>query len=59
MPKTRKPLVIVTRKLPDNVELRMRELFDARFNADDTPLTQITALRRSVMAVSLLRRWTK
>jgi glyoxylate reductase len=40
MPKNRKPLVIVTRKLPDNVELRMRELFDARFNADDKPMTQ-------------------
>ncbi|MDI3469429.1 MAG: glyoxylate reductase [Pseudolabrys sp.] len=40
MPKIRKPLVIVTRKLPDNVELRMRELFDARFNADDKPMTQ-------------------
>jgi glyoxylate reductase len=40
MPKTKKPLVIVTRKLPDSVELRMRELFDARFNADDKPMTQ-------------------
>jgi glyoxylate reductase len=40
MPKNRKPLVLVTRKLPDNVELRMRELFDARFNADDKPMTQ-------------------
>jgi glyoxylate reductase len=40
MPKTKKPLVIVTRKLPDSVELRMRELFDARFNADDRPMTQ-------------------
>jgi glyoxylate reductase len=40
MPKNKKPLVIVTRKLPDNVELRMRELFDARFNADDKPMTQ-------------------
>jgi glyoxylate reductase len=39
MPKTKKPLVIVTRKLPDSVELRMRELFDARFNADDKPMT--------------------
>jgi glyoxylate reductase len=39
MPKTKKPLVIVTRKLPDRVELRMRELFDARFNADDKPMT--------------------
>lgn len=40
MPKTKKPLVIVTRKLPDSVELRMRELFDARFNSDDKPMTQ-------------------
>jgi glyoxylate reductase len=40
MPKTKKPLVIVTRKLPDKVELRMRELFDARLNTDDKPMTQ-------------------
>ena len=39
MPKTKKPLVIVTRKLPDSIELRMRELFDARLNADDKPMT--------------------
>ena len=39
MPKTKKPLVIVTRKLPDSVELRMRELFDARLNPDDKPMT--------------------
>jgi glyoxylate reductase len=32
----RKPLVIVTRKLPDEVETRMRELFDARLNLTDT-----------------------
>ncbi|MGC1466982.1 MAG: D-glycerate dehydrogenase [Pseudolabrys sp.] len=40
MPKTKKPLVIVTRKLPDSVELRMRELFDVRFNTEDKPMTQ-------------------
>jgi glyoxylate reductase len=39
MPKTKKPLVVVTRKLPDRVELRMRELFDVRFNDDDTPMS--------------------
>ena len=43
MPKTKKPLVIVTRKLPDSVELRMRELFDARLNADDKPMTPCRA----------------
>src|SRR6195952_5520696 len=34
----KKPLVVVTRKLPDSIETRMRELFDARLNLDDTPL---------------------
>ncbi len=36
----RKPVVIVTRKLPDVVETRMAELFDARFNDTDTPFTR-------------------
>jgi glyoxylate reductase len=36
----KKPLVIVTRKLPDSVETRMRELFDARLNLDDKPMSQ-------------------
>jgi glyoxylate reductase len=36
----RKPLVVVTRKLPDVVETRMRELFDARLNVTDAPMTQ-------------------
>ncbi len=35
----KKPLVVVTRKLPDSVETRMRELFDARLNLDDSPMT--------------------
>jgi glyoxylate reductase len=35
----KKPLVVVTRKLPDSIETRMRELFDARINLDDVPLT--------------------
>jgi glyoxylate reductase len=39
MPKS-KPSVIVTRRLPDIVETRMRELFDARLNVDDHPMTQ-------------------
>ena len=33
----RKPLVIVTRKLPDVVETRMMELFNAKLNSDDHP----------------------
>ncbi len=36
----KKPLVVITRKLPDQVETRMRELFDARLNVDDRPMTQ-------------------
>ena len=36
----KKPIVIVTRKLPDVVETRMCELFETRLNADDVPMTQ-------------------
>jgi glyoxylate reductase len=36
----RKPKVIVTRKLPDQVETRMRELFDTELNLTDEPLTR-------------------
>jgi glyoxylate reductase len=36
----KKPLVVVTRKLPDSVETRMCELFDARLNLDDKPMSQ-------------------
>src|SRR5919109_2069879 len=35
-----KPLVIVTRKLPDAIETRMMELFNVRLNNEDIPLTQ-------------------
>ncbi|AGB69570.1 MULTISPECIES: 2-hydroxyacid dehydrogenase [Rhizobium] len=36
----KKPKVYVTRKLPDAVETRMRELFDAELNIDDRPRTK-------------------
>ncbi|MBN9318192.1 MAG: D-glycerate dehydrogenase, partial [Caulobacterales bacterium] len=36
----RKPKVIVTRRLPDSIEIRMRELFDVELNLNDKPLTQ-------------------
>src|ERR1700739_2179306 len=36
----KRPLVIVTRKLPDAIETRMRELFDTRLNHDDAPMSQ-------------------
>jgi glyoxylate reductase len=35
----KKPLVVVTRKLPDSIETRMCELFDTRLNLDDKPLS--------------------
>ncbi len=46
----RKPKVIVTRKLPDPVEARMTELFDAELNPTDRPLSRdglIAALQRA------------
>ena len=39
MASNKKPLVVVTRKLPDSVETRMRELFDTRLNLDDKPMS--------------------
>ena len=39
MPST-KPLVIVTRRLPDVIETRMMELFDARLNLADEAMSQ-------------------
>jgi len=33
----KKPLVIVTRKLPDAIETRLMELFETRLNTDDQP----------------------
>ncbi|HEY1750020.1 MAG TPA: D-glycerate dehydrogenase [Caulobacteraceae bacterium] len=35
----RKPKVVVTRKLPDPVETRMRELFDTELNIEDAPMS--------------------
>jgi glyoxylate reductase len=40
MAKRTKPLVVVTRKLPERVEARMRELFEVEFNPEDRPLSQ-------------------
>jgi glyoxylate reductase len=40
MSSRKRPLVVLTRKLPDPVETRMRELFDARLNEDDRIMTQ-------------------
>jgi glyoxylate reductase len=50
----RKPLVVVTRRLPDAVETRMRELFDVRLSSDDAPMgadTMAAALREADVLV--------
>jgi len=36
----KKPLVVVTRKLPDVIETRMMELFDTRLNLDDKAMSK-------------------
>ena len=50
----KKPLVVITRKLPDPVETRMRELFDARLIVEDRPMTQpelVAAVREADVLV--------
>ena len=50
----KKPVVIVTRKIPDVIETRMAELFDARFNKADKPMSQaelIAAAREAEILV--------
>jgi len=49
----KKPVVFLTRKLPDSTETRMRELFDARLNESDTPLSG-EALRAIVKEADVL-----
>src|SRR5215468_2377278 len=39
MASRRRPLVVVTRKLPDRVEVRMCELFDTRLHVNELPMT--------------------
>ncbi|MFO1189758.1 MAG: D-glycerate dehydrogenase [Alphaproteobacteria bacterium] len=36
----KKPIVVVTRRLPDTIQARMKELFEARLNLDDAPLSR-------------------
>jgi glyoxylate reductase len=53
MANRRKPLVVVTRKLPDHVETRMRELFDTHLNENDTPMDR-TELIEAVKTAEIL-----
>jgi glyoxylate reductase len=48
-----RPLVIVTRRLPDGIEARMRDLFDVRLNAGDTPM-DANALKTAVKSAEIL-----
>ncbi|RYE82509.1 MAG: D-glycerate dehydrogenase, partial [Hyphomicrobiales bacterium] len=44
-----RPVVAITRRLPEPIEARMGELFDVSFNASDKPMSQpelVAALRR-------------
>ena len=50
----RKPKVIITRKLPDSVETRLRELFDTELNLTDEPMSPdalLDALQRAEVLV--------
>jgi glyoxylate reductase len=52
--RSKRPFVIVTRKLPDPIETRMMELFACRLNLDDTPLSKpelIAAVERADVMV--------
>ena len=48
------PLVIVTRKLPQAVQTRMRELFSTQFNDDDRPMTRDELIRAAQRATVLV-----
>ncbi len=48
-----RPLVIVTRRLPDGIEARMRDQFDARLNVSDTPM-DATAMKEAVKSAEIL-----
>jgi len=49
----RRPLVIVTRKLPDLIETRLMELFECRLNLDDHPFTE-TELMKAMAEAEIL-----
>lgn len=54
MPSRKKPKVYITRRLPDAVETRMRELFDAELNITDEARTQpelVAAMRAADVLV--------
>ncbi|MFS4438213.1 2-hydroxyacid dehydrogenase [Paracoccaceae bacterium GXU_MW_L88] len=57
MPTKTRPRVIVTRRLPEPVETRMRELFDVELNETDSPMSRealADALKRADVLVPTL-----
>jgi len=53
----KKPVVIVTRRLPDVIETRLRELFDTKLNESDRPLSRpelLEALKTAEVLVSTI-----
>ena len=54
MTNKKRPTVYLTRKLPDLVETRMRELFDAELNIEDAPRTEselVSAMQKADVLV--------
>src|SRR5215467_5695216 len=51
--RSKRPFVIVTRKLPDPIETRMMELFTCRLNLDDKPFDK-SALAAAVGQADVL-----
>ncbi len=49
----KKPLVVITRKLPDAIETRLMELFDVRLNVDDEAMDE-AALTEAVRTADVL-----
>ncbi len=51
--KQKKPVVVVTRKLPDIIETRMMELFDVKLNLEDKPMS-LSELKDAVAEADVL-----
>ena len=49
----KKPLVIVTRRLPEGIERELRESFDAQLNRDDAPM-DIARMKAAVAEADVL-----
>jgi len=49
----KKPLVVVTRRLPEGIETRMRELFDARLNLRDESMSETEIVEADVLVPTI------